>query len=153
MKYNLDEYDRKILRVLQKDASISMDALAERVALSRNACWRRVKLMEEGGIIKGRVTLIDAESVNLGLGVLVLVRTSSHDEGWLENFEITLRDMKEITGAYRMSGDLDYVLRVQVADVKEYDLFYKRLIKKVPIADISASFMMENIKDTTELPL
>ena len=153
MGLRIDKTDRHILRILQRDASISVDALAERISLSRNACWRRVKQMEERGVIKGRVTLIDPAAVDLDLSVFVLVRTSEHDPKWLEKFDRTVRDLPEIVGAHRMSGELDYVLRVRVASVKDYDRFYQKLISRIPISDISASFVMDDIKDTTELPV
>ncbi|MEP5151495.1 Lrp/AsnC family transcriptional regulator [Planktotalea sp.] len=153
MDQKLDEIDRRILRALQKDASLSIDALAETVHLSRNACWRRVKNLETSKVIKARVALVDPEAVDLGLSVIVLVRTSQHDNEWLTQFDKAVRELPEILGAHRMSGDLDYVLRVRVASVAAYDLFYKRLIKRVPLSDISASFVMDDIKDTTELPL
>lgn len=149
----MDKKDRMILAALQPDASISMDALAERVNLSRNACWRRVKQMEESGVIKARVTLIDPDALSLGLSVFVMIRTNAHEPDWLAKFERAVRDLPQIIGAHRMSGDLDYVLRVRVADVKGYDHFYQRLISQVPISDISASFVMDDIKDTTVLPV
>lgn len=153
MAPSIDEMDRRILRTLQQDASISVDALAEKVHLSRNACWRRVKQMEERGVICGRVTLVNPAAVDLDLSVFVIIRTSEHDPKWLERFALTVRDMPEIVGAHRMSGDLDYVLRVRVASVKDYDRFYQRLISRIPISDISASFVMDDIKDTTALPI
>ena len=153
MSRTIDKTDRKILKVLQADASISMEALAESVSLSRNACWRRVKQMEESGVIKSRVTLVDPDALDLGLTVFVMIRTGEHDPDWLSRFEAAVRSLPEILGAHRMSGDLDYVLRVRVADVKSYDHFYKRLISQVPVSDISASFVMDDIKDTTELPV
>ena len=153
MSTKLDEADRRILRCLQSDASISMDELAAKTNLSRNACWRRVKQMEERQVIRGRVALIDPESVDLGLSVFVIVRTSAHEKDWLVRFEEAVRTMPEIQGAHRMSGDIDYLLRVRVPNVKGYDRFYQRLISKIPIADISASFVMDDIKDTTALPL
>jgi len=151
MKQKLDSFDRKILNILQIDGTLSADALSERAGLSRNACWRRVKAMEEAGIIKNRVALIDAEKVGLPLLVYVLVRTNDHTHSWLEKFRSAVSQMPEITSAHRMTGDLDYVLRVRVADVKAYDQFYQHLIDKVPIADVSASFVMEDIKETTVL--
>lgn len=151
MKAKLDSIDRKILNILQIDGTLSVDGLSERVNLSRNACWRRVKAMEDAGIIIGRVALIDAEKVGLPLLVYVLVRTNDHTQSWLEKFRSAVAQMPEITSAHRMTGDLDYVLRVRVADVKAYDAFYQRLIAKVAIADVSASFVMEDIKDTTVL--
>jgi len=153
MSSNIDNIDRAILSVLQSDASLSVDAIAERVNLSRNACWRRIKRLETDGILKQRVALVDAEAVGLGLSVFVLVRTNTHDPDWLKKFRAAISEMPEIIGAHRMSGELDYVLRVRVADVPAYDLFYQRLIAKVPIADVSASFVMEDIKDTIALPL
>jgi Lrp/AsnC family transcriptional regulator len=151
MSVNLDEIDRRLLALLQKDASLSVDALAEKVHLSRNACWRRVKNLEASKVILRKVALLDPEAVGLGLQVLVLVRTNQHDSNWLKLFNDAVRTMPEIISAHRMSGELDYVLRV--ASVRDYDVFYQRLISRVPVADISASFVMEDIKDTTELPV
>ncbi len=153
MMQNLDETDRRILAVLQADATLSMDAMAERVHLSRNACWRRIRQMEEAGVLKGRVALVDPQAVGLGLSVFVMIRTQRHDPDWLAQFQKVVREMPQIVGAHRMSGDLDYVLRVRVADVAGYDRFYQRLIAQVPLADISASFVMEDLKDTTVLPV
>lgn len=153
MQKIVDEIDRKILTLLQVDATITMDALAERIHLSRNATWRRVKQMEDEGIIRGRVTLVDPDALGLSLSVMVMIRTNAHRPDWLDSFEATVRSMPEIIGAYRMTGDLDYVLRIRVADMRGYDQFYKRLIAKVPLADISASFVMDEIKETTALPL
>lgn len=130
-----------------------MEELAESVGMSRNACWRRVRNLEAQGIIRGRVALLDPDAVGLGLSVFVLIRTNSHEPGWLRQFESAVRTLPEIIGAHRMSGDLDYVLRVRVADVRDYDRFYQRLIDLVPISDISASFVMDDIKDTTALPV
>ena len=153
MSENLDDIDLRLLRCLQEDASISMDELADRANLSRNACWRRVKRMEERGAIRRRVALVDPEAVGLGLSVFVVIRTNAHEKDWLGKFEEAVRTLPEIQGAHRMSGDIDYVLRLRVASVRDYDRFYQRLIAKVPIADISASFVMEDIKDTTALPI
>ena len=149
----IDDIDRKILRQLQADASISVEELAEKSNLSRNACWRRVKLMEERGIIRGKVVLVNPDAVGLGLSVFVLIRTGSHEPEWLDKFNRAVKDMPEIISAHRMSGDLDYVLRVRIANVKDYDRFYQRLISRVAVHDISASFVMDDIKDTTALPL
>ena len=153
MSENLDDIDLRLLRCLQDDASISMDELAGRTNLSRNACWRRVKRMEERGVIRGRVALVDPEAVGLGLSVFVVIRTNAHERDWLGKFEEAVRTLPEIQGAHRMSGDIDYVLRLRVPNVRGYDRFYQRLIAKVPIADISASFVMDDIKDTTALPI
>ncbi|MGD1887236.1 MAG: Lrp/AsnC family transcriptional regulator [Cohaesibacteraceae bacterium] len=149
----IDEIDRRILRILQQDSSLSMDAVAEAVHLSRNACWRRIKALEEAGVLRKRVALVDPDAVGLDLSSFVLVRTNRHDAEWLEAFGRAVRSLPEIIGAYRMTGDLDYILRVRIGSVREYDAFYQRLIDQVPISDVSASFVMEEIKETTELPL
>lgn len=153
MSHPIDEMDRTILRALQVDASQSLDVLSERVNLSRNACWRRVRQMEETGVIRGRVALVDPDAVGLPMLVLVLIRTNAHGPDWLSRFKAAVRSMPEVVAAYRVSGELDYMLKVRVADVKGYDAFYQRLIAKVEIADVSASFVMEDLKDTTALPL
>lgn len=153
MAHELDEMDRRILAELQRDGSLSVEQLSERVHLSRNACWRRVKRLEENRVITGRVALVDADKLGLGLSVFVIVRTSSHDPEWLRKFRDAVSGFPEITGVYRMSGDLDYILRARVADVKAYDRLYQRLIARVPLTDVSASFVMEEIKETTVVPV
>ncbi len=150
---SLDSFDRAILRILQRDASLSVEAIADQVALSRNACWRRIKMMEQAGTITGRVALADPAKLGCGLEVVVMIRAGRHDADWLERFHESVRDMPEVVGAYRMTGDLDYLLRVRVADVPAYDAFYKRVIARIPLSDISASFVMEEIKETTALPI
>ncbi len=153
MSAKIDTIDRRILAELQRDGSLSVDQLSERVGLSRNACWRRMKRLEDDRVIAGRVALVDAEKVGLGLSVFILVRTSRHDPDWLKLFRDAVTSLPEITGVYRMSGDLDYILRARVADVKAYDRLYQRLISRVPLTDVSASFVMEEIRDTTVLPM
>ena len=153
MNDEIDTIDRRILAELQRDGTLSVDHLSERVGLSRNACWRRVKILEENDVITGRVALVDAEKLGLGLSVFIIVRTSSHDPVWLAKFRGAVTAFPEITGVYRMSGDLDYVLRARVADVKAYDRLYQRLIATVPLSDVSASFVMEEIKETTVVPV
>jgi Lrp/AsnC family transcriptional regulator len=153
VKAELDELDRKILAELQRDATLSVDMLSERIGLSRNACWRRLRRLDDDGFITGRVALVDADKVELGLSVFILVRTSHHDPEWLAKFRSAVVSFPEITGVYRMSGDLDYVLRARVSDVKAYDRLYQRLIAKVPLSDVSASFVMEEIKETTVVPV
>ena len=153
MRAEIDTIDRRILAELQRDGSLSVDQLSERVGLSRNACWRRMKRLEDDGVIAGRVALVDAEKIGLGLSVFILVRTSRHDPDWLKLFRDAVTALPEITGVYRMSGDLDYILRARVADVKAYDRLYQRLISRVPLTDVSASFVMEEIRDTTILPV
>lgn len=153
MVSTLDEIDRRILAELQRDAMLSVDDVSARVNLSRNACWRRIRRLEDEGVIIGRVALVDAEKLGLGLSVFILVRTSHHDPDWLARFRAAVTSLPEITGVYRMSGDLDYVLRARVADVKAYDRLYQRLIAKVPLSDVSASFVMEEIRETTVVPV
>lgn len=153
MDHILDENNRQILRHLQNDASLSVEQLAEQVNLSRNACWRRVKNLEKNGTIKKRVAIVDAASVGLGLQVIVSIKTNDHSAIWLNKFRDAMRTMPEIVSAQRMTGELDYILKVRVADVAAYDLFYKRLIDKVNIADVSANIVMEDIKETTNLPI
>lgn len=153
MAHEIDTIDRRILAELQRDGTLSVDQLSERVGLSRNACWRRVKRLEDERVVTGRVALVDADKLGLGLSVFIIVRTSSHDPDWLSKFRAAVTSFPEITSVYRMSGDLDYVLRARVADVKAYDRLYQRLIAKVPLSDVSASFVMEEIKETTVVPL
>ncbi len=150
---NLDVIDKSILQILQQDSSVSMDVLSDRVNLSRNAAWRRIKQMEDRGIIKDHVALVDPQKVGCGLTAMVLIRTNQHEAGWLDTFQKTLSTMPEVVGAYRMSGDLDYILRVRLADVPAYDDFYKRLTSRISVSDVSASFVMEEIKETTAVPL
>lgn len=149
----LDDLDRRILAHLQRDATIPLDTLGDRVGLSRNACWRRIKILEEAGVIRSRVTLLDPAALGLGLTVFILVRTSRHDPDWLDKFARATRSMPEILGAYRMTGELDYLIRARVADVAGYDRLYRALIQKVEMSDVSSSFVMEEIKETTELPV
>lgn len=149
----IDAIDRRILVELQRDAGQSLETIGEMVGLSRNACWRRIGALEKAGVIKGRVTLLDAAALGLTLTVFIQVRTSAHNAGWLKAFSTATKGIPEILGVYRMSGDLDYLIRAQVADMAGYDRLYQRLIAKVPLSDVSASFVMEEIKETTALPL
>lgn len=149
----IDHLDRRILHQLQLDCALPLEELGTRIGLSRNAVWRRVKRLEDAGVIRGRVALLAPETVGRGLQVFILVRTSAHEPDWLERFAKAVRDMEEIIGAYRMTGELDYLIRARVADISDYDALYQRLIRRVPMADVSASFVMEEIKETTALPL
>ena len=153
MTATIDHIDRAILHQLQIDASQSVDDISAAVNLSRNACWRRIRAMDAKGIIKDRVAIVDAASVGAPLTVMVMIRTSAHTANWLRDFQAAVQSFPEIVGAYRMSGELDYVLRVRVADVPAYDAFYKRLTARIAISDVSASFVMEEIKETTAVPL
>lgn len=149
----MDNRDQEILRELQRDASISVEDLAEKVNLSRNACWRRIKLLEQHGIIRAKVVLLDPSKLNLALKVFMSIRTAQHDQPWLDQFSAAVRDIPEIVGIYRTTGETDYVLHAIVPDIASYDRLYKRLIANVPLADVSSSFVMEQVKETTELPL
>jgi Lrp/AsnC family transcriptional regulator len=150
---DMDRLDRHILQLLQADATASVQALGERVGLSHNACWRRIKRLEEAGVIRKRVALVDAKQVGHGVTVFVTVRTSHHTEEWLEKFASGVAALPEVMEFYRMSGDVDYLLKVLVADIAEYDRFYKKLIRIAPLHDVSSSFAMEQVKYTTEVPV
>ena len=149
----LDNLDHKILTELQRDTDIALEALGERIGLSRNACWRRIKALESSGVIRKRVALLNAGKIGLGLCVFMQIRAAAHDASWLEKFARVTGNMPEIQGVYRMSGDLDYLIRACVADMADYDRLYQTLIARVPMGDVSASFVMEEIKDTAEFPL
>jgi len=149
----MDETDRKILSCLQEDSGMPVAKIARRVGLSSSPCWRRIQKLEESGVIRGRVALLDSAALNLGVTVFVAVRTSHHDQRWLEEFANAVTEFPEVVEFYRMSGEIDYLLRVVVPDVAAYDHFYKRLIEKVDLSDVSSSFAMEEIKYTTALPL
>jgi Lrp/AsnC family transcriptional regulator, cysteine-sensing transcriptional activator len=149
----MDTADCRLLDLLQHDAALSLDDLSERAGLSRNACWRRIKRLEDDGIIKGRVTLLDARRINVGLTAFIALRTTEHSAQWLDQFSKAVRDIPEIVGVYRMTGDVDYLLQAVIPDVAAYDQLYKRLINKITLADVSSSFVMEEIKATTVLPL
>lgn len=149
----MDDRDRLILRELQADSSQSLEDLAAKAHLSRNACWRRVRALEDQGILRRRVALLDPAKLNLGLTAFIAIRTSQHDQTWLDRFSAAVRDMPEIIGVYRTTGETDYMLQAVVPDIAGYDRLYKRLIAKVPLNDVSSSFVMEKVKETTALPL
>lgn len=149
----MDRIDKKILALLQHDAGLSVSQIAERVGLTTTPCWRRIQNLEKRGVIDRRVTLLDRDSLNLGVDVFVAIRTNQHNAAWLESFAAAVVDFPEVMELYRMSGEIDYLMRVVVPDIASYDAFYRRLIRKVDIQDVSSSFAMERIKYTTELPL
>ena len=149
----IDALDCKILTLLQEDASLSTSAIAERVGLSTTPCWRRIQKLEKEGVIQKRVTLLDRNKLNVGVDVFVAVKTKHHSAAWLEKFALAVRGFNEVVEFYRMSGEIDYLMRVVVPDIAAYDNFYKRLIEKVEMADVSSSFAMERLKYTTHLPL
>ncbi len=149
----MNVFDRKILDLLQRDAALSVAEIAERVGLSATPCWRRIRNLEKTGVIRRRVALLDRERLGLGVTVYVAVRTREHSAAWLDTFADAVRALPEVLELHRMSGDIDYLLKVVVADIAAYDAFYKRLIERVPLSDVSSSFAMEEIKSTTALPL
>ena len=149
----MDELDKRLLRELQRDDSHTIDALAELVGLSRNACWLRMKKLEEDGVIARRVAILDPGRVGLGLAVFIAVKVERHDALWLDQFARAMREIPEVLGVYRIAGEMDYLVRARVPDVAGYDALYKKMIKRVALSDVAANFVMEEIKDLTELPL
>lgn len=149
----MDETDRRILGCLQEDATMPVAEIARRVGLSSTPCWRRIQKLEEAKVIRRRVALLDNRKLNVGLTVFVLIRTNRHSLDWLDTFKQAVEQIPEVIGFYRMSGDVDYLLKVVVPDMAAYDAFYKQLITKVELFDVSSSFAMEEIKSTTALPL
>jgi Lrp/AsnC family transcriptional regulator len=149
----VDKLDRKILELLQKDGGLTAAEVAERIGLSKAPCWRRIKHLEEQGVIKQTVALLNARHLNLGTTVFVTLKTANHSEAWFEKFVKAVRDIPEVVEIHRMSGDVDYLMRIVVPDIDAYDLVYKRLIAAVEFKDVSASFALETIKHTTALPL
>ena len=148
----LDSIDWAILGVLQRDASLPVHEVGEQVGLSSNACWRRIKRLEESGVIAARVALLDAEKLGLGTTVFVAIRTQRHDPAWLEAFSKGIAAIDEISECHRMAGDVDYLLKLVVRDIAHYDRIYRKLIAAVPdLADVSSSFSMEKMKATTAL--
>jgi Lrp/AsnC family transcriptional regulator len=150
----LDKIDRKLLSLLQKDCTLSLQALADAVNLTTTPCWKRLKRLEDEGILLGRVALLDPEKLGLGLTAFVLIKTQHHSSDWYCRFVTEVSEMPEVLGFWRMAGEYDYLMRVQVADMKRYDDFYKRLVNSVPgLSDVTSSFAMEQIKYTTALPI
>ncbi len=149
----MDRIDYKILGCLQEDATLSVAEIAERVGLSTTPCWRRIQNLEKSGVIRARVALLDAEKLNCSVTVFVRLKTSQHNYEWLESFSKAVERMEEVVEFYRMSGDIDYLLRIVVPDIASYDAFYKRLIRTAEFAEVSSSFALEEIKYTTALPL
>jgi Lrp/AsnC family transcriptional regulator len=149
----MDAIDRKILAVLQDDASLSVAEIGSRVGLSSTPCWKRIQRLEAEGVIQKRVALIDQDKVGLGVTVFVSIETGDHSQAWLANFAEVVGAMPEVMEFYRMAGDVDYMLRVVVSDIAGYDAFYKRLIAAVPLKNVTSRFAMEKIKSTTALPI
>jgi Lrp/AsnC family transcriptional regulator len=150
---DMDAIDRKIVALLQEDASLSLAQIAHRVGLSQSPCWKRIQRLEKNGVILGRVALINPESIGMGLTVFVSIETGDHSTAWLSKFAQTVTAWPEVMEFHRMAGDIDYMLRVVVADMATYDAFYKRLIAAVPLKNVTSRFAMEKIKSTTSLPI
>ena len=149
----IDTIDRKILTVLQENAALSVAEIGERVGLSSTPCWKRIQRLEADGIIKGKVALVDQNKIGLGISVFVSVESADHSEAWLKKFAEAVSSMPEVMEFYRMAGDVDYMLRVVVADMQSYDVFYKKLISAVPLKNVTSRFAMEKIKSVTALPV
>ena len=150
---DIDQVDARILRKLQRDADQPLERLSEKVGLSRNALWRRIKLLEEAGIIRRKVALLDAQALGLSLTVFMQIKAAKHDAQWLTEFARVARSMPDVQAVYRMTGELDYLIQARVRDMADYDRLYQSLVAKVPMGDVSASFVMEEIKATTALPV
>lgn len=149
----MDRTDLRILAILQEDASLSVAEVAGRVNLSQTPCWRRIQKLEAAGVIERRVALLSPEAVGLGLSVFVEIETGDHSGEWLAGFAAAVRAMPEVMEVYRMAGDVDYLLRVAVGSMAEYDDFYRRLIAEVPLKNVTSRFAMERVKHTTAYPL
>lgn len=149
----MDNIDRKLLTLLQQDATLPVAELAQRVNLSQTPCWKRVQRLRDTGVIRAQVALCDPKKLGVGTTVFVAIRTNQHTDEWAERFARAVRDMPEVVEAYRMSGETDYLLRVVVADIEDYDRVYRELIRAVPLTDVSSSFAMEQLKFSTALPV
>jgi Lrp/AsnC family transcriptional regulator len=149
----MDAIDKRILSLLQADATLSVAAIAEQVGLTTTPCWRRIQALEQAGVIQRRVAILDPGKLGLGLTVFVRLRTARHDAAWLETFARRVPEIPDVVEVYRLSGDVDYLLKVVVPDIAGYDAVYKRLVSIAEFADVSANFSMERIKATTALPL
>ncbi len=149
----IDRMDRKILEILQEDATVPVAEIGKQIGLSTTPCWRRIQKLEESGVIRGRVALLDPKKVNVGVTVFVSITTAHHAQDWLDQFHAVLSEFPEVVEFYRMSGEVDYLLRVVVPDIESYDTFYKKLISRIELTEVSSAFAMEQIKFTTALPL
>jgi len=153
MSSKLDGTDLRILAILQENAERSISDIAEAIHLSQNACWRRIRRLEEEGYILKRVALLDAVKLGAGMTVFVMVRAGEHSQEWLDRFAEAVRKIPEIVEFYRMTGEVDYLIKIRVADIAGYDRVYKQLIRSAPLTDVSGAFAMEELKHTTAIPL
>jgi len=149
---NFDEIDRRILNALQENAALSIQEIADKVGLSTNPCWRRIKKLEEDGVILKRVALLSPRAIGLNVTVFVSVRTENHSKSWLDNFARAVQLIPEIVECHRLSGKDDYLLKLQVSSIEHYDSVYKRIVERVPnLVDVSSTFSMETVKYSTSL--
>lgn len=148
----LDQFDRQLLRLLQRDATLSLADLAEAVHLSRSACWRRLQKLEQNGAIRARVTLLEPAALGLSLTVFISIRTNQHNTAWAQRFQQVVEDVPGVLEVYRMGGDVDYLIKAVVEDMQDYDRLYQQLIA-ADLFDVSAGFVMEELKHTTALPI
>ncbi len=149
----MDATDKKILDCLQSDATLSIAEISERIGLSQTPCWRRIQNLESTGVVRKRVALLDRSKLNVGVTVFVSLKTNQHNQAWLQNFATIVDEFPEVMEFYRMSGGVDYLLKIVVPDIAAYDAVYKRIIEKVDLFDVSSAFAMEEIKFETQLPL
>lgn len=149
----LDAFDLRILALLQQDASKPLAEIADAVGLSPTPCWRRIQKLEEAGHIRRRVALLDRTKLKAGVTVFIAVKTAHHSMDWLERFHAAVQDLPEIVDFYRMSGDIDYLLKAYVSDIAAYDALYKKLISRIELNDVTSMFAMEELKSTTAIPL
>lgn len=150
---SLDETDRRILRLLQEDATQPFDRLADKVGVSKTAVWNRIQKLRQDGVIRRQVAIVDGARVGLGEVFFIAVKTSRHSADWLVAFADAVRDMPEIVEAHRLTGEIDYLLKVQVADTRAFDDFYKRMVARIDLFNVTSSLSMEVLKQETALPL
>jgi Lrp/AsnC family transcriptional regulator len=149
----LDQFDRTLVAALQQDATLTLDELAARAHLSRNACWTRIKRLEEAGVITRRVALVDPAKVNLELIAIMQIRTREHSADWLARFRKAVVDVPEVVSIYRMTGETDYMIKAVIPNMKAFDALYQRITARIALEDVSTSFVMETLKEETALPL
>jgi Lrp/AsnC family transcriptional regulator len=149
----MDSTDRKILNLLQTDASLTVKQIAQQIPLSVTPCWKRIQKLEQNGFIRARVALLDPKKVNASVTVFMAIKTDQHTSDWIERFNREVSQLPEVMEIYRMSGEIDYLLRVVVSSIEAYDAFYKKLIDRIELANVTSSFAMEQIKYTTALPV
>lgn len=149
----MDATDRKILQLLQADASQTVKQIAAQIPLSVTPCWKRIQKLEQDGVIRARVALLDPGKINAAVTVFVAIKTDQHSREWIERFDRAVSELPEVMEIYRMSGEVDYLLRVVVSSIEAYDRFYKQLVDRIELANVTSSFAMEQIKFTTALPI